>query len=103
MEFVIVAGLFAALAGFWYDSMRAREAAVAFGEKTCAQDGFQFLDQTVALDSIAVARNRRGRVVLRRTYRFEFSDDGWSRRKGTLILLGDQVELIRLESIEVLH
>ncbi|MBI2313782.1 MAG: DUF3301 domain-containing protein [Betaproteobacteria bacterium] len=103
MDFLAAFGLIAALAWFWYDSMRAREAAVAFGEKACAQDGFQFLDQTVALESIRVARNRHGRAVLRRTYRFEFSDDGWHRRRGCLILLGDQVELMRLGPLEVLH
>lgn len=100
LDAILVFALFALPAWFWYDSMRAREAAVTFGEKACAQDGFQFLDQTVVLESIAVGRNRRGRVALRRSYRFEFSDDGWNRRKGSLMLMGDQVEWIRLEPDE---
>ncbi len=100
MDAIAVLVLFATLVWFWYDSMRAREAAVAFGEAACAREGWQFLDQTVALDAITVGRNRRGRVTLRRIYRFEFSDDGWTRRKGSLMLVGDQVELIRMEPSE---
>lgn len=100
LDAILVFVLFALPAWFWYDSMRAREAAVAFGQRACAQSGFQFLDQTVVRESIAVGRNRRGRVALRRGYRFEFSDDGWNRRQGSLILMGDEVEWIRLDSDE---
>jgi hypothetical protein len=34
---------------------------------------------------------------LRRTYRFEFSDDGIGRRAGSVVMLGAQLESLQLE------
>ncbi|HEX6829627.1 MAG TPA: DUF3301 domain-containing protein [Burkholderiales bacterium] len=82
---------------FWYDSMRARERAVRLGRETCRRRGLLFLDDTVALDSIAFARSGGGRLILRRTYRFEFSDTGDNRLKGSVTLSGEKLELISLE------
>jgi hypothetical protein len=81
---------------FWYDSMRARERAVRLGRETCRRQDLLFLDDTVALDSIALARSG-GRLALRRTYRFEFSDTGNNRLKGSVTLTGERLELIFLE------
>jgi hypothetical protein len=90
--------LLAAAAGwFWHDSMRARERAVRLGRDTCRRENLLFLDDTVALDSISFARGRGGALVLRRSYRFEFSDTGNNRLKGTITLSGRRLELISLE------
>ena len=85
MEELIVLLLFAALAWLWWDSMSARERAVAAGKSACARDNLQFLDDTVECVSMRPARNEAGRLVLRRAYRFEFSDDGASRRALRLL------------------
>ena len=66
----------AALGWLWFDSMRAREAAVAAGQLACGRDGLQFLDETVECVSVRPAREDAGQMTLRRVYRFEFSDDG---------------------------
>jgi len=93
---VALVGL-SALAWLWYDSMRARERAVAAGQAACARDALQFLDETVECVSLRPARNEGGRLVLRRVYRFEFSDDGAHRRGGSIVMLGSEVESLTME------
>jgi hypothetical protein len=88
---------FAALAWLWFDSMRARERAVAQGSRACERHGLLFLDQTVECVSIWPARNDAGHLVLRRVYRFEFSDNGNNRRCGSIVMLGSEHESLTME------
>jgi len=98
MEWSAVALLaLAALAWLWYDSMRARERAVAAGQNACARDRLQFLDETVECTSVRPARDAEGRLQLRRVYRFEFSDDGNNRRAGSIVMLSGEVESLTME------
>ena len=87
----------AMLAWLWFDSMRARERAVAAGSRACERDGLQFLDETVECVSLRPARDENGRIALRRIYRFEFSDNGDNRRGGNVSLLGGKVESLTME------
>ncbi len=87
----------AVLGWWWYDSMRARERALAVAGNACGRDGLQFLDETVECVKTWPARDDDGRFVLRRTYRFEFSDDGNNRRAGVVVILGTAVESLHLE------
>lgn len=89
--------LLAALAGFWLDSLRALETARNAGKRACNSAGVQFLDDTVTVTSLALRRNAAGQMVIRRTYRFEFSDTGDNRLEGTLVLLGARVESVEME------
>ena len=93
----------AALGWFWLDSIRTLEIARKAGKRICEQADMQFLDDTVAGISIALARDQSGRRVLRRTYRFEFSDTGDSRLEGQLIVLGDRIESVVMEPYRMLH
>jgi len=88
---------FAVLGWLWYDSMRARERAVGAGASACVREGLQLLDDTVECVSLKPARNAAGRLVLRRTYRFEFSDTGDNRRDGSIVMLGGEVESLVME------
>ncbi|OGA72357.1 MAG: hypothetical protein A3G27_07560 [Betaproteobacteria bacterium RIFCSPLOWO2_12_FULL_66_14] len=88
---------FAALIWLWFDSMRAREAAIEHGWRACERHGLLFLDQTVECVSIWPARNDAGRLVLRRVYRFEFSDSGNNRRSGSIVMLGSEHESLTME------
>ena len=88
---LIIIGL---IAWFWYDSLRAKEAGVKAAREACEEDGLQLLDETIALFSLKPARNDYGRVVLRRVYNFEFSENGDNRRRGSVHLLGQQVVMI---------
>jgi uncharacterized protein DUF3301 len=95
-EWLALAAL-AVLAWLWYDSMRARERAVAAGQAACARERLQFLDETVECASVWPARNEAGQLVLRRVYRFEFSDDGSRRRSGQIVMLSGEVESLTME------
>jgi len=97
MEELFVLALFALLGWLWWDSMRARERAVVAGKAACERDGLQFLDETVECIKLRPARTEAGRLVLRRAYRFEFSDNGANRRAGSVSMLGAEVESIYTE------
>jgi hypothetical protein len=87
----------AALAWWWYDSMRARERALAVAGAACRREGLQFLDETVECVKTRPVRDTEGHLVVRRSYRFEFSDDGNNRRAGSVVILGTSVESLDLE------
>jgi len=82
---------------FWVDSLRVRERALAAGRAACARYGLQFLDETVAIARLRLARDAGGRVRLCRTYTFEFSDTGNNRRNGAIVMLGAQLADLQLE------
>ena len=87
----------ALLAWLWYDSMRAREHAVAAGRGACERERLQFLDDTVECVSVWAGRGENGRARIRRTYRFEFSDTGDNRRSGRIVMLGADVESLTMD------
>jgi hypothetical protein len=94
--------LLAALAWFWFDSMHALEIARNAGRRICDDAQLQFLDDTVAGTAIRLVRDKTGRRVLRRTYRFEFSETGNSRLEGQLVMLGDRVESVTMDPYQIL-
>lgn len=91
--FLLVAGL-----GVWYwlDTLKAREIGIAAARAACADEGLQFLDDTVAGRSTRLARDDDGRLRLRRVFAFEYSDTGDNRRTGSVTLLGHEVELLHV-------
>lgn len=96
MTELILLGLFLALAWLWWDSMQAREAAVAAARTACEAENLQFLDDTVGIASLRPARNVDGRLLLQRAYDFEFSDTGDNRVRGSVVTLGRRVIMLRL-------
>lgn len=83
-----------ALAWLWYDSMHARDIGIRAAKAACAADDLQLLDDTVAIASLGLGRDDDGRLRLRRTYGFDYSDTGNNRRRGSLVMLGDEVLVI---------
>jgi hypothetical protein len=81
----------AAIAWFTWDSLRVRETANRAMREACAAHGFLFLDDTVALVQVRPMRDGDGRLALRRTYDFDYSDTGHDRRSGRIAMLGDRV------------
>lgn len=81
----------------WADSLRARERAVRAGRDACARYSLQFLDDTVSFTRMRLARDGEGRLKIARTYTFEFSDTGNNRRDGAIVMLGGEVQDLRLE------
>ena len=89
---LIIAGI-----AFWVDSLRARERALAAGRGACERYGVQLLDETVQFAKLRLARDDEGRLHLRRTYTFEFSDTGDNRRHGAIVMLGADLQDMQLE------
>lgn len=79
-----------------WDSLRAREAAVAASREACQARGWQFLDDTVAIESVRLARDRNGRLKLRRRYGFEYNDTGNARKQGSIVMVGAEVALVHI-------
>ncbi|MCC7326254.1 MAG: DUF3301 domain-containing protein [Burkholderiales bacterium] len=96
-EATLVAAL-AALVWFLWDSLKAREAANAAIRPACRAEGLLFLDDTVALARIRPQRDVDGRLRLGRVYRFEYSDTGTDRRRGSVTLLGTRILHVELEA-----
>jgi len=86
------------LVWFWADSLRVREQALRACARACKQIDAQLLDQTVALRRIRIARDRNGRAVWLRTYRFEYTLDGAQRLRGSAVLRGRTVETVVIQS-----
>jgi Protein of unknown function (DUF3301) len=94
--------LLATFGWFWFDSLRALEIARKAGKRACDDANVQFLDDTVAGIALALVRGKSGRRVLRRTYRFEFSETGNTRLEGQLIVLGDRIESVIMEPYQMI-
>ena len=88
--------LFGLLGWLIWTSLATREAAVSASRSACEAEGFQFLDDTVAIESLWPARDSEGRLHLRRVYGFEYSDTGLTRHKGSVVMLGSDVLALRI-------
>lgn len=97
---VVLLAVLAALAWFWFDSLRARELALRTGARACAGIDVQFLDQSVSVDQLRLGRDARGQLVFRRVFSFDFSASGADRRRGSIVILGRQVQSITLENAD---
>lgn len=95
MELLALA-LLTALGWWWFDSLKVREIAVRHAREACATEGLLFLDDTVGIASLKLARNEEGRLQLQRAYDFEFSDTGNNRLRGSVVMLGARMVLLNL-------
>lgn len=100
MSALIVLAVLGALLWFWMDSLRAREVALVAGARACADINTQFLDQSVSVARLRLARSFNGQLVFRRTFSFEFSGSGADRHAGEVIVLGRRVESVLLQNPE---
>jgi hypothetical protein len=83
------------LAGWtWHAALAARELANEVAVDTCRKAGVQLLDGTVSMLRLGLARAADGRLALRRTYVFDYSEHGYDRHRGFVVLTG-----LRLDSV----
>ena len=75
---------------FWLSAVNARDRAREMARNFCTRQGWQLLDQTVALRSLRPVRSAEG-MRWQRRYRFDFSPEGTGRFKGELTLQGGRV------------
>lgn len=85
--------LLAAAVLFWISAVNARDRARTLARSFCERQGWQLLDQTVALKSLRPRRQTNG-LALERRYRFDFSPEGTGRRAGELTLEGGRLTRI---------
>lgn len=97
MPDLIAFALLLAALWFWWDSSRARECAVMAAARACGRDGVQFLDQSVAMRRLRLARDGRGRMRIARLYTFDFSPDGSQRRPGFVVVMAGRVRELQLD------
>jgi len=83
-----------AIAWLWYDSVHVRDIGIRAAKAACAADELQLLDDTVAIASLSLGRDDEGRLCLRRAYGFDYSDTGDNRRRGSLVMLGEDVLVV---------
>ena len=80
----------------WHAALEAREFANGMAAETCREAGGQLLEGTVFFQSARIARDESGWPSMRRTYIFEYTEDGDRRRRGFVVLLGRQIETVGL-------
>ncbi len=80
-----------AIIWFWLDSARAREIATAIAVTGCRQRDVQFLDQTVGLERMGLRWTTQG-VRIRRTFRFDYTEEGVERQRGHIVMVGINLE-----------
>jgi hypothetical protein len=85
---------------FWNDSLRARDRMLQTCTRLCRELKLQFLDETVVLASIRLARSTRGWPEFIRIYSFEFSGTGQDRWTGRATLAGRRVQSVQLDHPE---
>lgn len=89
-----------ALAWFWHASLAAREVANAAAIEACERLSLQFLDGTVAFARLRLARGSSGKLVLRRTYVFDYTANSIERRQGFIVVSERRVETVGYEQEE---
>jgi hypothetical protein len=80
----------------WLDGIRTREIGVQAARAACAREGVQFLDDTVSLRSLRLARNDEGRMCPQRVYEFEYSVSGNDRMRGSVMVRGKEVVMLEI-------
>lgn len=103
MTVLFILILIIALVWLWYSNLRSQEAATHIAVETCRRQGVQLLDGTVALQQLRPQLESRERLSVRRTYQFEYSEDGVNRRRGFVIMHGANLETIGLEGRNTLE
>lgn len=88
--------LFAGGGWLWYDSLDAREKAIAAAKSACTAEDLLLLDETVAITRLGAGRDDDGVLRIRRVYGFEYSDTGNDRHPGSIVMLGSRVLVINL-------
>ena len=71
----------------WWDGQGAREVALEAGKQLCQKHDVQFLDESVALQRLRLARDAQGTIKIERYFRFEFTTDGTRRHEGRIRVL----------------
>lgn len=100
-DLLVLVSMAAALAlayTLWHTALEARESANRIARETCSRAVVQLLDDTVAFAGFRFSRDSRGRRRLLRTYTFDYTNDGFVRQQGFIVLSGQRLEAVGLAS-----
>lgn len=95
-ELLVATAFLALLGAFWHSSLAARELANHVAMETCTGAQVQMLDGTVSIHRLKLVRTSNVPLAWRRTYVFDYTEDGFSRRRGFVVLTGDAVDTVGL-------
>jgi hypothetical protein len=93
---LLAVALLAMLALFWHSSLAARELANRVAMETCTSANVQMLDGTVAIHRLRVVRGGDAPLSWRRIYVFDYTEDGFARKRGFVVLTGDAIDSVGL-------
>ncbi|MGB5306471.1 MAG: DUF3301 domain-containing protein [Gammaproteobacteria bacterium] len=83
---------------FWQFSLHCHDIAIETARNTCKQRNIQFLDGTASLSAMRPYFSKVSGLALKRTYTFDYSEDGIGRQKGCIVMLNSRVETVLLDS-----
>ena len=86
----------AVLVFVWRASVEARAIAFDAAREACERAGLQLLDGTVVFKTWRAGRAAGAGFHVYRTYLFDYSEDGASRRQGFVVLRGHEIEVVGL-------
>jgi hypothetical protein len=93
---LLAVALLAALVLFWHSSLAARELANRIATETCTNANVQMLDGTVAIHRLRLVRGGDAPLAWRRIYVFDYTEDGFARKRGFVVLTGDDIDTVGL-------
>jgi hypothetical protein len=85
---------------FWQSSLRSRDVAIQTAREVCSSHGLQFLDGTASLQEIRPCYSRHDGAGIKRTYTFDYSENGIERRRGCIIMRNTQINAVLLDERE---
>lgn len=97
MQDLLILMLLFLLAGYWVDTMRAREIARHACDQACQHHNVQLLDNTVTKQKTWLRRGQSGFIQFCRAYAFEYTDDGDDRQNGLIVMLGKQIIELQMQ------
>ncbi len=83
---------------YWQAGMRAKEIAVRSAGNECTSSDVQLLDQTVHLIKVSMSRDSSKQWRVWREYQFDYTEDGQTRYRGRVTLLGPRLLRVALET-----
>lgn len=90
-ELLICIIVLALVATYWRAALIVKERAEQAARLRAERFQVQFLDESIALQSVRLARDTQGRLRFLRRYQFEFTATGSDRAQGEIVTLGAQV------------
>ncbi len=95
-ELLLATVLLALIGAFWHSSLAARELANRVAMDTCTSAQVQMLDGTVSIHRLKLVRDSDAPLAWQRTYVFDYTEDGFSRRRGFVVVTGVSIDTVGL-------